>query len=794
VAYRARAELRRRWGATLALTLLVGVVAGAVLTMVAGARRSSTAYERFRQETLAGDLDLTTSNPDPARFEELARLPEVVALAPTAFPFLIPQGSDLFPFLEFLVAVAPDGRFGVDLDRPRVVEGRMPDAGRADEMAVVEGFAAERDLEVGDRVVFESYAADQFEALFGGGEPEEPAGPVVTLRVTGVLRVPDFLGANSSSFNPQAFLSPAFYQEHQGTIGTYEGTSRLRLRNGQDDAPAVVEAVRRIWRDDPELELQLEREVSARIDDAFDVLVVALLLCAACAALAGTAAVGQALARHLAGSSPDQPTLAGLGLTRRQRLSALAVTAAPVVVGGALVAVAVAVAASPLMPVGVARRAEPDLGISVDLPVLGLGFVGVVVVVAGLALLGARPTSRAAAGDGAERSGRRRPSAVVRLVRATVRSPAAATGAGMALEPGRGRTAVPVRSALTGVVAGVVGLVAVVVFATSLGALVDASDRYGFPWHAMVSGFSGQGDALVAGLAADPRVADVGTVTYSLVRLGDEDVPIHGFEAAKGEVAPTLLEGRLPAAPDEVVLGTATLSAHDGDVGGTVEVVGPDGPVVLRVVGRAAFPVLDERSAVNRGAALTAEGLEPLAPPETFNRDVLVRWAAGVDPEAARGELAERTGTQVFPPRLPNEVGNLERVEALPRALAVLLAALAALALTHTLVTTTRRRRGDLAVLRTLGFVRPQVAAAVAWQATLLAVVGLLVGIPLGVAAGRVAWGVVADGIGVIDRPTVPLVVLAIVGGAALLAANLVAAVPALMAGATRPGTVLRTQ
>ena len=174
----------------MALALLAGLAGGAVLTMVAGARRSSTAYERFRRETLAADLDVAPSNPDPARFEAVRRLPEVEAMARTAYPFIRPRGSDLYPYLDFLVVVGPDGHLGTDIDRPRVVDGRMPNPSRADEVAVIERFAAERGLSVGDRVAFESYAPDQVEALFGSGDAGEPAGPVVNLTVTGVVSAP----------------------------------------------------------------------------------------------------------------------------------------------------------------------------------------------------------------------------------------------------------------------------------------------------------------------------------------------------------------------------------------------------------------------------------------------------------------------------------------------------------------------------------------------------------------------------------------------------------------------------
>ena len=67
------------------------------------------------------------------------------------------------------------------------------------------------------------------------------------------------------------------------------------------------------------------------------------------------------------------------------------------------------------------------------------------------------------------------------------------------------------------------------------------------------------------------------------------------------------------------------------------------------------------------------------------------------------------------------------------------LGAIAALALT--LLASVRQRRRDLALLKTMGFVRRQLAASVAWQATVAAMVGIVVGLPLGVVDGPVAVG-----------------------------------------------------
>ena len=108
-------------------------------------------------------------------------------------------------------------------------------------------------------------------------------------------------------------------------------------------------------------------------------------------------------------------------------------------------------------------------------------------------------------------------------------------------------------------------------------------------------------------------------------------------------------------------------------------------------------------------------------------------------------------------------------------------------------MTVVRRRRNELAILRTLGFVRRQVSATVAWQSTTLAAIGVVVGLPLGLVAGRWVWTLVAESTGVASDPIVPVLILLVVPGA-LLAANLLAALPGLAAARVRPAAVLRAE
>jgi putative ABC transport system permease protein len=147
----------------------------------------------------------------------------------------------------------------------------------------------------------------------------------------------------------------------------------------------------------------------------------------------------------------------------------------------------------------------------------------------------------------------------------------------------------------------------------------------------------------------------------------------------------------------------------------------------------------------------------------------------------------------VLPAVAPPEVRSLQGVSGLPLALALLLTLLAIGTVGHTLVTSVRRRRRDLAILKTVGFVGRQVRATVAWQATAIAVTGLVIGVPLGLAAGRWAWTLFANGFAI--EPVVIISPLALLTVPAMLAlANAVAAVPAQTAAHTQPATVLRAE
>jgi hypothetical protein len=490
-------------------------------------------------------------------------------------------------------------------------------------------------------------------------------------------------------------------------------------------------------------------------------------------------------------------------MSRDQLLGVAFIRAAVIGVGAAVVAAGVAVAGSSLMPIGLARVAEPHPGIAVDGAVVDLGVLVVILVVLAIA---SGPAWRAAVVPGTvaetgEAAGRARPSFVATALARMGLAPTAVAGTRMALEPGRGRTAVPVRSALAGTALAVAAVIAAFTFAGSFQHLFDTPRLYGWNWDAVV-GNPYVGDISKRVAPTLPRQSYVGAVAGGNVLTpvevigpgGSAGVNAFGLEQLKGAVHPPIVSGRWPEHSDEIALGAKTISSIGARVGGTVDVRSGDRVLRhLRVVGRAVF-VDVSATGLGEGAGLTFQALrsiKPRAPENVFP----VRFVSGIDLRTARSQIRrDYTGTISSSSDEVSGLGDLRPVKGFPIVLAVLLALAAAATIAHTLVTSIRRKRRDLALLKTLGFVKRQVSTTVAWQASSIALISVAVGVPIGIAAGRWAWAAFADTLGVVPEPAVPLLATLLTIPTTVVLANLIAAVPGWIAGRVRPAETLRTE
>ena len=425
-----RADLRTRWRALAGLALLLGLVGGVVLTAAAGARRSDTAYPRMLQWASAAQVDVITevNQPPAAYFAALSRLPQVVSLSVQSEYQMALPVRHGLPQTAVDAVSSPDGVMGVSADRVKILQGRMFGPRAAGAAVIDQQLASLQHLRPGGTLRLLAVPNNR-----RTGNPEIGLAVPMSFRVTAIgVFDTQVVAASSGSSEPMALLSPPFARAPSSVSFTFGTQAGVRLRPGAS-VPAFL-------------------------------------------------AAAAALAKRYPATG---------GFITEVSLSLARVGA--VTVAGAAIAVAVAIAASPLMPIGPARLAEPSPGVEVNVAVLGAGFACIAL----LPVLLVAPAAWRAAGRSqsplgvAEPAGRTQASRLGSAL-GLAGSVTGAIGVRMAFEPGRGRTAVPVRSALVGTTVAVAAVVAALVFGTSLIALVSTPARYGQNWDQELDlGFAG---------------------------------------------------------------------------------------------------------------------------------------------------------------------------------------------------------------------------------------------------------------------------------------------------------------
>jgi hypothetical protein len=618
--------------------------------------------------------------------------------------------------------------------------------------------------------------------LYGFG-PE--AKEIASATVVGIERGELDLGINSG--NAVVNLTYGFLQAHRGQIEVPPSTEGMvRLRGGEPGRVAFDRALKRTF--GPIAFSPPGDPLGDPVREAIDVQRIAWALLAGAAGIALVVAASQALMRVTRASGDAAPTLRSLGMSRRHMAAVGAVVSLVVASAVAVIGVVAGIAASGLVPSGLAKRADPDPGIRVEPMVLAIGALLIVLVLVGAGVLGAWRAADPARGRQRARA------------RVPTRGPAPiALGTHWALASSPGSAASAARSALGAVAVGLAGVLAVVTFARSSDRLHAQPRLHGWDFDVGLVGPEQDPSTFpekFPRLGADRDVTALAFGAIADIVLEGEPTEVFALDQVKGAVVhPTLLDGRAPAGAGEIALGTGTLRHLDKHIGDVVTALGESGPQRLRIVGRAAYPEMGNNGDVAHFGSLTMAGLgrlgfNPVSAVALFD----VRDGVNAEKVAARHGAGEETETESHTGFEPRRVLNLSAAGSVPWALAGFLTALAVAAVGHALVMSVRARRRDIAVLRTLGLVRRQVVWAVVAQATTTVVVGALVGVPLGIAAGRWSWALVATGLGVVDAPVVPALLIAatIVGGALL--ANLLASVPAAVASRLRPAAILRSE
>ena len=809
----AASQLRHGWRSLVGLAVLVSFVGGLALAGSAGAIRTSTAVDRLIESMGTADILVNPDDGDDSDldFAVVAHLPTVEQISRVTGVIVLPRSRSVRSMEELLSgpsAIGSAGGAAWEFNRPVLIDGRMPDPDALDEVYLDRTYAAAAGRRVGDVIEATIPSSDDLGMLMSAEEQGEDAmfaainargfGTDVDLHVVGIGNGLEGVVVDES-FEPQnVLITPALYRSlGEPSMGWWGAVVRLTSHDEVDAFRSAVEAMV----PDEKVVFQTRDVTRAKVLRGTEPAAVALAIFAAVTALLGLLIIGQAMSRRCQLDARDTSTLSAIGATQRERAGALVLRLMAAIAVGSVGAVVIAAGLSWFTPVGPARNAEPDPGWALDVPIVVGGallwFVAVTLVGVGPAWRNSRRVTQ---------TGSVRPSTVAAWLGSAGVSPHLATGIRFGLEPGRGATAVPTRATNLGAVTAVAIAASTIVFAASLDRVVDDGRFYGtnfdvaFDWDGELDG--AQVNGFVAALRADPDVDSAGTIRITEVELGGLPLTSVAFDSGDGAVAPTIAEGRTPQRIDEVALGSATLSRLGLTIGDEVTLRSSGFDGTATVVGRAVLPALglyegSDRTSIGDGALLASDALVPFGQ----STDGMM-FAATLSDSADVVALEERTGTvlggdvsiSVVPAPRPSEIDSLARLRSLPLVLSGLLVLVVGVTVVNAMVVAVRRRRHDLAVMQSMGSTNGGVTTVGVAQGVTIGVVGLLVGLPLGIVAGRWSWITLADAFGTLAEPVVPVVPVMVLTLTVLALAALSGALPVRVGLRRHPAEVLRSE
>jgi hypothetical protein len=809
------------------IILLVGLVGGLAMGSIAAARRTASSFPVFFEHTNPSDLVGETGvlNPangltgyDGALVAAIARLPHVAQVDNQSGIDFLPLQRDgqVLNAPAFYTPAAGNGYGSVnglyfDQDKVTVIEGKMADPNKADELMLSPAGASALGVHVGSVLRVGIYTNAETELSAFGTSRIKPI-KVVDEHVVAIVLfntsvIEDQVDVSNT---PNNLFTPALTRPLLHCCVNYTATG-IRVSGGEREVPVVASEVTRLLPKGFPAFSSVQSSVVDKAQRAIKPEAIALAVFGAIVALAALLIAGQVTSRQLRLGADERQVLRALGAGTALTTSDGIVGILAAVALGSLLAGAVAIVLSPLAPLGPVRTVYPYPGVAFDWTVLGFGMLALVLVlgtISGLVSYFDAPLRNLRR----ERRRQGRTSSVVRAAEAAGLPAPVLAGARFALEPGVGRSSVPVRSAILGAAMAVLVVVATVTFGASLDSLVSHPALYGWNWDYMLAAGGDIPQAQATRLLDHDRYVSQWSGAYAAsLPLGGEDVPVLG-ESPDAAVAPPLLSGHGLEASDQVVLGAVTLAALHKQLGETVVLESGSSKLRLRIVGTAAMPTIGSdgvshlemgTGAIVDSSLIPAVDRNPFADPLPGPNAIFVRLRSGFSRTAelrSLNEIASATtntanfGVTVTGVLRPAEIVNYRSLGDTPVYLGAGLAVGAVAALALTLFASVRRRRRDLALLKTLGFTGTQLAAAVAWQSTIAVAIGTVVGIPLGIALGRWSWDLFARSIHAVPATSVPLLAVVAIALGGLMLANVVAALPGRLAARTPTAMLLRSE
>lgn len=838
VRYWLRVTVRRRIASYLLLVVLLAVTSGLAMGAISAARRTQSAFPRYLHGAGAPDLvvqpyslgSFQSNAYSTALGRRFARLADVRGVGVATGVLVAPIKRNGAPLLSDnrVTQIGSVNGLYFHQDQVIVTRGRLADPSRPGEFVANADAARLLGLRVGQTVPLAAYTVAQT-AEPGFGSPAVKPASRLRARLVGIVEFDSQIAHDDVDRYPTSLLfTPALtrmlVRDHSAWVPTYA----LQLAHGGADVAKVEREVARTLPANTVYNFHVTSVVTEQVEGALKPETIAVAVFGLIAGIAALVITSQAIGRTLRTHARDSEVLRALGASPNGTVAMSTIGIIASVTLGAVLGAILAIVVSPIAPFGIVHALGHG-SLRVDTTVILIGTATAIVALSAVAVLQSRRLSayqRSRPG----RAGAQRANAADLLARARFPLPMV-VGTRFVFESGRRRAIAPVRSALLGTTLAVSVVVATVTFGASLATLVTHPRLYGWNWSYQMQDVSGSNVSPHARALLDRSKVVAAWTGYDFagVQLDGVTTPVLITDSHPA-VFPPMIAGHPLRSAHQIVLGPDTLAALHKRVGDTVTLTYGSrrdapvyvGPTRLRIVGTASLPAIGASGTLHTSlgeGAVFSRGVEPAAfraaltdPDPALNGPgtVAIRLRPGVS--AARGDRALRrlahdatvalngdpnaSGNRytILAAQRPAEVVNYQQAESTSDFLAVWLSVGAALALSLALAASIRSRRHDLAMLKTLGFTRRQLASTVSWQATTAVGIGLLIGTPAGVLLGRWLWLDFARDISAVPHPTIPLLAIVAIAVVALVLANIAAAGPAISARHIRPTTILNAE
>ncbi len=413
------------------------------MVSIAGARRSQSTFDAYLAATRASNLQFQTSGVSDqfgvtTLSGKLARLPHVEHVADAPSLLVTPLGangkalSSAFNDND-VTEVGSAGGMYYSQDRVIVTQGQMADPASTDEMVATSEAARLSGWHIGQTVPFGAYSIQQAQMPSFNPLTEKPWMRFSAKLVGLVEFSSQVVDDDVDRFPTDVLMTPALTRK----LSAAASYPTYGLRLDSDRAVPVVE--REIVDALPPgstYSFHLTSVVEGQVERATRPETIALGVFGVIAALAALLIGGQTISRQLFASRGDLGVLRSLGEDRPTMAADATLGPIGAVFLGALVAMGVSVALSPLMPIGPASSVDPSPGVAFDWTVLLSGFAVLLLGLGGLTVVLAY---RGATRRNDEASEFRRRSGLVEVATRSGLPEPAIAGLRFSFERGRGR-------------------------------------------------------------------------------------------------------------------------------------------------------------------------------------------------------------------------------------------------------------------------------------------------------------------------------------------------------------------